>query len=157
MTFQVRAMTDGDVDACLGIINPIIAAGGSTAYEHPYDADGFRAEYLNEAKVSLVALQNDRLVGFQACFEVEPGVYSIGSFTDRNHPAPGAGRVLFEATVAASRANGASHIMAKITSDNVGGLAYYSKMGFADDHVVSADLTRADGTVVDRVIKRYSL
>jgi len=52
--------------------------------------------------------------------------------------------------------NGKS-IIAKITSDNTGGLAYYSSVGFVDETVVPDDLIRRNGKVVDRVIKRFTL
>jgi len=64
---------------------------------------------------------------------------------------------LIKGTIAAARSKGATAILAKITSDNTGGLAYYTKVGFDDFEVVKSDLTRSDGTIVDRVIKRFAL
>ncbi len=157
MTFTVRNMAAKDVPACVSIINRTIEIGGSTAYEDFYDEQGFHDHYFEEPAVSLVVLSEDRLVGFQACFEVETGIYSIGSFTDQTDPIKGAGQALIKGTIAAARKKGAKEILAKITSDNVGGLAYYSKMGFEDYKVVKADLTRRNGTVVDRIIKRMVL
>ena len=157
MTLKTRSMTSADVPSCVAIINPIIAVGGSTAYEDPYEHETFEAHYLEEAATSLVVTHEDRVVGFQSCFEVEPGIYSIGSFTDQEQPVKGAGRALIEGTIAAARENGATAILAKITSDNTGGLAYYSRMGFEDYQTIKSDLTRRDGTVVDRIIKRFVL
>jgi len=138
MTFQTRNMNPDDVPACVAIINATIAIGGTTAYENPYENATFQAHYLEEAATAMVVTFDGRVVGFQSCFEVEPGVYSIGSFTDQEQPARGAGRALIEATIAA-------------------GLAYYSKMGFVDCEVIKGDLTRRDGTVVDRIVKRFEL
>lgn len=157
MTLIVRQTTKVDIPACVAILNPIIAAGGSTAYEEPYTVAGLTQKYLEEPAITLVAVDNQCVVGFQACFEIEPGIYSIGSFTDRVNPIKGAGRALFEGTLAAARANGAKAILAMITSDNTGGLAYYTKMGFQDFDLIKGDHTRKDGTVVDRVIKRFEL
>jgi len=157
MTFQTRNMNPDDVPACVAIINATIAIGGTTAYENPYENATFQAHYLEEAATAMVVTFDGRVVGFQSCFEVEPGVYSIGSFTDQEQPARGAGRALIEATIAAARKNRATAILAKITSDNTGGLAYYSKMGFVDHEVIKGDLTRRDGTVVDRIVKRFEL
>jgi len=157
MTFQTRAMTPADVPSCVAIINATIAVGGSTAYEDPYEHETFEAHYLESAATSFVVTFENRVVGFQSCFEVEPGIYSIGSFTDQERPVKGAGRALITATIAAARENDATAILAKITSDNTGGLAYYSKVGFEDYQTVKSDLTRRDGTVVDRIIKRFVL
>lgn len=155
--FEVRAMEQRDVPACVAIVNHIIALGGSTAYEEPYSEADFAAHYLNEPPVTNVVLLRGRVVGFQAAFDAGDGLYSIGSFTDQANPVPGAGRAIFAKTLADCRAHGGAAILAKITSDNTGGLAYYSRMGFVDDHVVPGDVTRKSGLVVDRIVKRYAL
>ncbi|KNG93622.1 GNAT family N-acetyltransferase [Pseudaestuariivita atlantica] len=152
-----RAMTAADVPACVAILNHIIALGGSTAYDHPYSEDFFASEYLDEAPVANVAVADGRIVGFQAAFDYGEGLYSIGSFTDRENPVKGAGRALFNKTLADCRVRGGVAILARITSDNAGGLAFYSRIGFVDDHVVPDDHTRPDGTRVDRIVKRYAL
>ena len=157
MTFEVRDMQRADVAACLKIINHIINVGGSTAYEEPYDEAGLAAHYMDEPPASNVVLLDGRVVGFQAAFEIEPGVFSIGSFTDQENPARGAGAALFAKTRDDCRKLGGTSIIAKITSDNTGGLAFYSKMGFQPDHIIPADHTRSDGTVVDRIVKRFVL
>ncbi|SLN33220.1 GNAT family N-acetyltransferase [Pseudooctadecabacter jejudonensis] len=157
MTLTARSMTAADIPACCAIINHTISLGGTTAYEDPYSEADLQAHYLHEARVSTVALDGDRIVGFQAAFEIEPGVFSIGSFTDQQSPVRGAGAVMMEKTKSDCRAAGGTSIIAKITSDNTGGLAYYSKMGFVDETVLTGEFTRKDGTVVDRVIKRFML
>ena len=154
---NVRAITRADAAACAAIVNHTIALGGTTAYEEPFTEDSFAAAYIDDVALCNVAYDGDRCVGFQGVFDVGDGLYSIGSFTDQARPAPGAGRALFAKTLADCRARGGVAILAKITSDNTGGLAYYSKMGFADWKVIPDDLTRADGTVVDRVNKRFEL
>lgn len=157
MTFVVRAMTIEDVPACVVIINHTISLGGSSAYEDPYAEADFAAHYFEEAEVSNVVLKDHRIVGFQGAFEVEPGVFSIGSFTDQLNPARGAGAAMFEKTRVDCKRLGGTSIIAKITEDNTGGLVYYSKMGFVDDYVKPADHTRPDGRTVDRIVKRYPL
>ena len=157
MALTIRPMRREDAAACTDIVNDIIARGGTTAYEKPYTVDGFDAHYRQEPPISMVALNGDHVVGFQAVFEVEPGLYSIGTFTDRRALVKGAGTALFDATLSATKARGGTAILARITSDNTGGLAFYSRMGFADFDVKKGDLTRSNGTVVDRIIKRFPL
>ncbi len=157
MTFTVRAMQKYDVPACVVIINHIISLDGSTAYEEPYSEAGFAAHYFKGAEVINVVLHDERLVGFQGAFEIEPGVYSIGSFTDQMNPVRGAGKAMFEKTRFDCKNRGGTSIIAKITEDNSGGLAFYSKMGFQPDHVKPADHTRPNGTQVDRIVKRFVL
>jgi len=153
----VRDLSQADIPGCVAILNHIIALGGSTAYETPFTEAHFAKEYLRTPPVRNVALVSSRIVGFQAAFDAGGGLYSIGSFTDRAKPVPGAGRALFEKTLADCRARGGEAILARITSDNTGGLAFYSRLGFVDWMRVEGDLTRADGTVVDRIVKRFAL
>ncbi|MBU2992338.1 GNAT family N-acetyltransferase [Octadecabacter sp. 1_MG-2023] len=157
MTFETRTMTAGDVPACVAILNPIIAAGGTTAYEDPYTEQAFLDHYFSEPPVSNVVLHNGTIIGFQAAFEVEQGIYSIGTFTDRNNPVRGAGAALMAKTKSDCRTRGGTAILAKITEDNTGALAFYSKMGFEDFKVDKAAHTRKSGKVVDKVIKRLEL
>lgn len=157
MKLEVRAMTHADAEACIAIFNPIIAKGGSTAHEDAYDIPGFVAEYCDAPEIANVVLADGRIVGFQAAFTVEPGVYSIGSFTDQINPVRGAGAAIMAQTKADCKDAGGTSIIAKITSDNTGGLAYYSKMGFVDEAVWPGEFTRKNGQTVDRVIKRFQL
>lgn len=156
-TFITRAMMPDDVPACVAIINHIIAQGHTTAHEDPFDDQLFADHYMDEPETANVVLFENRIVGFQSSFEIEPGVFSIGSFTDQQNPVQGAGKALTDKTKADCRALGGTSIIAKITSDNIGGLAFYSKMGFEDEAVLSGEFTRKDGTVVDRIIKRFVL
>lgn len=158
--FEARAMRAGDVQGCIAVINPIITAGGSTAHEDPFDSDSFAAQYLHKPAIANVVIHEGRVAGFQAVFlrDDEGGkTFSIGSFTDRLNPVRGAGAALMAKMKADCKAAGGTSIVAAITSDNTGGLAFYGKMGFVDEDVLRGDLTRQDGTVVDRVIKRYLL
>lgn len=155
--FICRPMTHSDIPACLEILNFTIRKGGTTAYETPHTAESFEAEFLHEPPVVIVAEYAARIVGFQAAYDVGEGLYSIGSFTDQQQPVKGAGRALFAATLAACKTRGGSAILARITSDNASGLAYYTAMGFVDDYVIPADVTRRSGLTVDRVVKRYPL
>lgn len=157
MTFEVRNMERGDVPACVAILNHIIGLGGSTAYEDPYTETYFAQHYFDEPPVSNVVKLGGRLVGFQAAFDIGGGVYSIGSFTDQQNPAKGAGRLIFDKTLSDCRARGGDAIIAKIMSDNTAGLAYYAKMGFEPYKMLANDHTRRDGQIVDRIVKRFDL
>lgn len=156
MSFTVRPMEQRDVPACADLLNHTIALGGTTAYEEPYSYEHFEAHYLNEPPVTHVVLWNDRIVGFQGAFDDGNDDLSIGSFTDQRNPVKGAGRVIFPVTCDAARAKGFKRILAKITEDNVPGLAYYSSIGFKDLDIIPNDATR-NGKPIARVIKVFDL
>ena len=152
-----RAMTKEDVPACTAILNHTVALGGSTAQEEPMTEEEFAQDHLVEALICNVVEVDGRIVGFQGVWPAGEGLYSIGSFTDRRDAVPGAGRVLFDKMLSDCRKRGGEAILAKITSDNEGGLAFYSKMGFADFEVWPDDHERPGGRKVDRIVKRYPL
>jgi hypothetical protein len=89
MTLKARSMEAHDAPACVSILNHIIALGGTTAYEDPMTEAAFDAEYRLGAAVSNIVLEGDRIVDFQAGFEVETGIYSLGTFAA--HPLRGPG------------------------------------------------------------------
>ncbi len=152
----VRPMEEGDIPALLEMFNAIVEAGGTTAHEEPFSHADFHAHYFKDPAFTYTVLTEGKPIGFQAVFETEPGLYSVGSFTDQQNPVRGAGAALFEATKAACAAAGGHTIIAKIRADNVPGLAYYTKMGFTDtDRILGVPLN--DGTPMDRVVKSLSL
>lgn len=157
MTLTTRDMIASDVPACAAILNDIISRGGTTAHEDQMSDQEFSDHYFKEPEVANVVLSDDRIIGFQAAFEVEPGIYSIGSFTLRDSGVRGAGRAVFDKTRADCKAAGGTAILAKITADNTPGLGFYSAMGFVDDHVIPNDHRRKSGELVDRIVKRYAL
>jgi L-amino acid N-acyltransferase YncA len=161
MMLTVRPFVAGDAAALAGILNRIIAAGGTTAYETPFTPEGLRAAHLDGPGVLCchTAMADGQVVGFQCLNRVEylpPGWADIATFTRRDPGVPGAGRALFAATQARARALGLVAINATIRADNAGGLAFYAAMGFVD-YAVRPAVPLADGTPVDRIRRRFDL
>ena len=80
----------------------------------------------------------------------------IATFALINSPVRGVGTALFEATKAKAQELKLVAINATIRADNVPGLAYYSKMGFVD-YAVAEAVPLSDGTLVDRISKKFLL
>ena len=155
----VRRAVAADAEAMCAVINPIIAAGGTTAHEEPFDAARMIA--WNIAPEGLVCCHVAEVGGVVGGFQVltrgddlPPGWAGIGSFVAMQ--GRGIGQHLWRATQAAARAAGVATIDAMIRADNVPGLAYYSGLGFADYDVIRAVPLR-DGRLVDRIRKRFDL
>lgn len=155
MTLTARPAITEDVPALLDLFNHTVAQGGTTAHEEIWDHATFKAYYFDDPTIVTTVLNDDQPIGFQAVFDNGDGL-SIGSFTDQRTPVRGAGSVMFAVTRAAALEAGYAWIDAKIRADNVPGLAYYSKMGFAD-FKVDKDVPLADGTPMDRITKRLLL
>lgn len=161
MSVSVRPATAADVPALCALQARIIRIGGTTAYETPYDEDGFARAYLTGPRVICchTARLDGRIVGFQALGQ-EPGLpegwAEIGTFVDPQVQRGGAGQALFAATCAFARAAGWRGIHAAIRADNGPGLGFYARLGFV--HFGSdPDFALRSGRVVGRVHRRFVL
>ena len=162
MSFIVRPVTSQDASALADLINPIIRAGGTTALQSEFTPEALDHAYLTGPQVLCCHIALDE-AGQAAAFQTlgrYPGlpddVGDIGTFAALDCKQNGAGSALFEATKARASELGHSAINATIRADNTGGLAFYTKLGFAD-HGVTRSLPLTDGTPVDRVHKRFNL
>lgn len=160
MSINVRSVTSDDAPELATLINAIIARGGTTAYETPFTPDQLNARFLTGPDVwcCLVAVGPEgRLEGFQTllredCYPADWG--DIATFTRIDGVQKGVGTALFAATRARAIELGLAAINATIRADNIGGLAFYSKLGM-EDYAVDRAQPLADGTPVDRIRKRY--
>ena len=162
-TVQVRAVTLADAAPLAELLNAIIAQGGTTALEEPFTPERLAETYLTGPAVlaCFVAVDSDtgQLLGFQTLGRypnLPDDIGDIGTFARIDGKQRGVGSALFVATRARAQALGHSAINATIRADNSGGLAFYSKLGFADHNVTPA-VPLKNGTPVDRINKRYAL
>lgn len=158
---HIRRALPADAEELCGLLNEIIRAGGTTALEMPLTAAEF-ADWFIDGEFPLVChvAEHDRsLVGFQSLSvygDPPKGYADIATFARMSPRISGVGSALFPATRAAAAELGLEFINATIRADNVGGLAYYAKMGFEPyDRLVEVPLL--DGTPVDRVKKRFKV
>lgn len=158
---EVRDGVADDAGALTRLLNEIIAAGGTTAMEEPLTPSRFVDVFMTGADclACFVALDGEfgRPVGFQALArhpDLPDDWADIASFAQIRPKRPGVGSALFAQTARRARDLGLSAINATIRADNVGGLAYYGKMGFEPYRTLAAAPLK-DGTPVDRVFKRY--
>ncbi|MGR3499778.1 MAG: GNAT family N-acetyltransferase [Limimaricola soesokkakensis] len=164
MAPSIRPARPDDADAMCAILNPLIAAGGSTAHRRPFDATRMLQHYLapDELVSCVVAELDGRVVGFQSLVWADDpedplpeGWAVIASFVQRGLTGLGIGRAMFEATQVAAKAAGVVAMDATIRADNPAGLRYYAAMGFDDWDLLRA-VPLSDGTPVDRIRKRYA-
>lgn len=156
---HIRRAASADAEELCSLLNELILAGGITALETPLTAAEF-ADWFIDGEFPLIChvAEHDRsLAGFQSLslFGDPPKGYAdIATFARMNPKISGVGSALFPATLAAAEELGLEFINATIRADNVGGLAYYTKMGFEPyDRLIQVPLL--DGTPVDRIKKRF--
>jgi ribosomal protein S18 acetylase RimI-like enzyme len=160
MFTRLVAATDGPGLASL--LNEIIARGGTTAFQRSFTPQRLAESMLLGRWVicCFVAEESDGgLVGFQSLVRSEDlpnDIGDIATFSRVGRTQKGIGSQLFAAMKAEARRQGLTAINATIRADNVGGLAFYNKLGFTD-HSIDRAAPLLDGTEIDRISKRYAL
>lgn len=153
----IREATHRDAPAMTAILNAIIAIGGTTAHEQPKTEATVLHDYITSPDVLACSIAQDQgtIIGWQSV-----GMYhgnpEIGTFVQPGIQARGVGSQLFALTCATLRAANITYIIATIRADNVPGLAYYARMGFADI-ATDPDYALSSGQKVGRVTRRIDL
>lgn len=157
----IRPATPDDAGELASIVNQIIAIGETTALHGHFTAsmilDWMQSDPVRS--IWLVAESAGRVVGFQQIEPKEelPGeAADIASFVRIGSTGHGIGGRLFERMSREAPSKGYTWINASIRADNFGGLAYYDSRGFRT-YRVDQNVTLADGTIVDKVHKRFML
>ncbi|MGL4438455.1 MAG: GNAT family N-acetyltransferase [Bosea sp. (in: a-proteobacteria)] len=160
--FTIRDATAEDAPAMSALINEIIRAGGTTAHQTLFDEARFLDHYVDGPKVRscLVAVSPVRqIVAFQAIsviVELPPDWGDIATFARATSRQSGVGTAMFALTRRKAVGMGLFALNATIRADNLGGQAYYAKMGFEIYDTQKAVPLR-DGTKVDRISRRFAL
>lgn len=159
---SIQTGTQTDLRQALELLNEIIASGGTSALTKPLDKDALGGWLMADPGAAIwhVALNEDgTLLGFQwigPFAGLPPEACEIGTFVKTGRTGMGIGSKLFEATKSAARNMGYDWINAEIRADNGGGLAYYQSRGF-ETYGHKSGVSLEDGSVVDKVHKRYDL
>ena len=159
---EIRPVQDEDAPVLADLLNEIIARGGTTALEAPFTPEALAEAMLTGPGVICCFVAQDGesgLGGFQSLLRfagLPDGVGDIATFSRVGWVQKGTGSRLFAVTRQTATEKGLVAINATIRADNVGGLAFYSRLGFRD-HGISRAMPLRDGTSGDRVSKRYIL
>ena len=152
-----RHATPADAPAMAGVLNAIIAIGGTTAHELPKTESQVRHDYVDGPDVlsSVVVVSEGQVIGWQSVSHWQ-GEPHIGTFVQAGVQARGTGQAMFALTCDSLRKQGVTHIAAWIRADNVPGLAYYARIGFHDTGG-DPDFALSDGRKVGRIYRRFDL
>ncbi len=161
-SFTIRPAQDDDIEGMRTLLNEIIRVGGMTAITNELSTDEMREWFIsgNNVVSCFVAVDsNGTIAGFQSLSKYDSlpnGWVDIATFANRSRHKSGVGTALFTSTRATALRLGFAAINASIRVDNVGGLAYYGRMGFATYLVENGD-PQVQGRVFNRVHKRFDL
>ena len=160
----IRRATSDDAGQMTALLNEIIAIGGTTAHQAPFDDERMYDHYI-AAPTQIcchVAEQDGLILGFQHLDGPDPdqggaeGWGYIASFVATSAAGKGVGQRLFTATLEAARQAGVQSINATIRADNTVGLRYYEGLGFIRFDVLP-DVPLLGGRKVDRIVTRFDL
>lgn len=142
----VRPARLTDAEGMVGVLNPIIELGGSTAHRNLFDVDRMQHHYIAPALniACMVAVEANRIIGYQSLVHPDPtwvgdnkvpdGWAIIASFVALGAHGKGVGQRLFQMTLDAASAANIENIDATIRQENTAGQAYYEKIGFVTYH-----------------------
>ena len=158
----IRPAVDADIEGMRTLLNEIIRVGGTTAITSELSPDEMREWFVSgEAVVScLVAVDSDgTVIGFQSLSKsgsLPASWVDIATFASRSRQKSGVGSALFARSREVTSRRGFATINASIRVENVGGLAYYSRMGF-ETYLVEESDPQGHGRVFKRVHKQFTL
>jgi L-amino acid N-acyltransferase YncA len=158
----IRPGVEADLRQASELLNEIIAIGGTTAMTTALGRDDLAGWLCADTDRSAWHVAMDdagAVLGFQwigVWPELPPEACDIATFVKSGRTGLGIGSRLFETTARAARDLGYDWINANIRADNAGGLAYYQSRGFRDWGRLE-NVTLADGTMVDKCLKRFDL
>ncbi len=159
---RVRPAMPFDAGAMAALLNTIIEIGGTTALVRPVTAQDIKewmavAPDMSAWHVAVDA--QEQVMGFQwiePSDQLPPEAAEIATFVQVGQTGLGIGSALFSATAEAAKSLGYVWIRANIRADNDGGLIYYQSRGFRDYAVIEG-YAMADGTTVNKRLKRYDV
>ncbi|MEH6646180.1 GNAT family N-acetyltransferase [Sulfitobacter sp.] len=159
---RVRPAMPLHTNSMAQLLNEIIKIGGTTALIRPVTGQDM-AEWMtfapNRAAWHVALDSDERVVGFQwiePSEKLPPDAAEIATFVQVGQTGLGIGSALFSATAEAAKELCYVWIRANIRADNDGGLTYYQSRGFRDYGVIE-DYVLADGTRVNKRLKRYDV
>ncbi len=158
----VRPANVDDSDGLRTLLNEIIRIGGTTAITNELSLEEMRDWFISGDDVVscfVAVYPAGAVVGFQSLSrygDLPAGWVDIATFARRSQHKSGVGSALFPHTRKAAKQLGFTTINASIRVDNVGGLAYYSRMGF-ETYLVEDSDPKAEGRVFNRIHKRFDL
>ncbi|QXT40155.1 GNAT family N-acetyltransferase [Gymnodinialimonas ceratoperidinii] len=156
----IRPAHDLDAGEIAALLREIIAIGGTTAITGEINRSDILAWMARPGGAWHVAeTEEGEILGFQYLAPnsaLPPEAVNIATFAKPGKQGLGIGSKLFQATRETARALGYLWINADIRADNESGLAYYQSRGFEDYGRIDG-YEMADGTIVDKILKRYDL
>ena len=162
MPITIRAANTSDARQMSELLNQIISAGGTTALTDPISTSAISDWMASDRDQSAWHVAEDAtgtIMGFQFFAphpNLPPEAADMATFVRIGAIQLGIGSALFSETEKAALRLGYVWLNATIRADNSGGLTYYQSRGFRT-YQIDENVALSDGSLVDRVSKRFDL
>lgn len=157
MTFTVREATAADVEACLDVLEEVVAEGTWMGAEAPLDR-GVRGERMlaaieDELRAYLVAVTERGELAGQLGLAMAPyGVAEFGMCVAPAWRGRGAGAALVAAAIEAARARHAHKVAIQVWPHNGPAIRLYERHGFRVEGRLVRHYRRRNGELWDAVM-----
>jgi putative acetyltransferase len=154
---DVRPANSDDVPAMVDLHERVAGEGVWIASEAPVDRDRF-ARLFSESidsddRLSLVALDGERLIGNLGLNPASPGVVYLGMSIDGDYRGQGVGTAMLLAAIEWARAQDGVHkIELDVWPHNAAGIALYRKVGFEIEGRRRRHFRRRNGELWDTIL-----
>ncbi|QYX58636.1 GNAT family N-acetyltransferase [Roseovarius sp. SCSIO 43702] len=141
---MLRAATPDDASAIAALWAPVVRDTPFTFTATPRTADDIAADIVAKSVAGhafLVAEHADALAGFATYAQFRPGAGYARTMEHTiilapDHRGQGRGRALLSALIEHARAAGVSGLVAGISAENPGAIAFHERMGFTRAGVI---------------------
>lgn len=152
----VRAAAPEDIDACLDVLEAVVAEGIWLGAQAPIDRSERRERMLatieSDRGVQLVAEVDGSIVGLLGLDVAPYGVAQLGMFVAAEWRGKGVGGALVETAVAAARELGAHKVALQVWPHNSAARRLYRRCGFVEEGRLRRHYPRRNGELWDAVI-----
>ncbi|MEZ5400390.1 MAG: GNAT family N-acetyltransferase [Bryobacteraceae bacterium] len=160
----IRKASPSDAAALVAILEGIARERVHTAIDRPWPPDAQRVyiESFSPREAIHVAEAPEGIAAYQILDLWAKPILSmshvgqIGTYVTLQWRRRGLGEALFERTCAFARGHGYEKFVIQVRSTNVGGLGFYTKLGFRECGRLARQV-RIDGVADDEVLLEYFL
>jgi RimJ/RimL family protein N-acetyltransferase len=150
--FTVRPASVGDARAMAQLFGAVAEERTGIATEPPVDLAERTARFAASVASSIVAVDDDRVIGMIHTEVSRHGFGELGMLVDREWRGRGVGSALLQATIDWARDQGLHKLCLEVFARNTAAVALYRKCGFVEEGRRVEHYRRASGERWDSIV-----
>jgi len=150
--FTVRPATVGDARAMAELFAAVAEERNGIASEPPVDLAERTTRFAATIAGSLVAVDDDQVIGMIHVEVSRHGFGEIGMLVDREWRGRGVGSALIQAAIDWARGHGLHKLSLEVFAHNTAAIALYRKCGFVEEGYRVKHYRRVSGELWDSLV-----